>query len=128
MKAVYRFSSLIFICSVAVGCAAPTAGDEDVASIAQAASNEARLLAIGDSIAFGYNPFIDKTKDKNFVGYPDLLKPDYAIKNASCPGETSKSLYVADPVAAPDNGCRAYRAAYPLHVNYGNKPTQLDYA
>lgn len=109
------------------GCAADVEGEHaltDVDSEAQALT-EARLLALGDSIAFGYNPFGDFSDDKNFVGYPEVLKSDYAVKNASCPGETSKSLYDS---SAPDNGCKHYRASYPLHVNYAGSMTQLDYA
>jgi lysophospholipase L1-like esterase len=128
MKQLKALLSFTCICFVAYGCAAPTASDSETGSVAQAepqALTEASLLALGDSIAFGYNPFGDFTKAKNFVGYPELLKSDYDVKNASCPGETSGSLLSA---TAPDNGCRNYRAAYPLHVNYGKNPTQIDYA
>jgi lysophospholipase L1-like esterase len=113
---------------IAQGCAAELGNENSVASdldVETQALSDARLLALGDSIAFGYNPFGDFTKDKNFSGYPEVLKSDYSVKNASCPGETSASFYNA---SAPDNGCRAYRAAYPLHVNYGSNATQLDYA
>src|SRR5262249_21005472 len=40
-------------------------------------------------------------------------------------GETTGSFISA---TAADNGCRAYKGAYPLHVNYGNSQTQLDFA
>lgn len=125
-----RLFGLLIVASVgAYGCAAPVAGDDtEIDARAEALSSNDRLLAIGDSIAFGYNPFGDFSKDKNFVGYPEVLKGDHVVgglKNASCPGESSGSLF---STTAPDNGCRRYRAAYPLHVNYGNKATQLDYA
>lgn len=122
--------SLVFVAFTASACAAPVAGDEvaDVETQIEALSASDNLLALGDSIAFGYNPFGDFTKDKNFVGYPDVLRDDHdvaGLKNASCPGETSASFY---STTAPDRGCRAYRGAYPLHVNYGASATQLDYA
>jgi lysophospholipase L1-like esterase len=43
--------------------------------------------------------------------------------NAACPGETSSSFI--SPTGA-DNGCRAFRASFPLHVSYTS--TQLDFA
>ncbi len=116
------------ICFVAYGCAAPTASEDEVGAEVQAnaqALSKGKLLALGDSVAFGYNPLGDFTEKNTFVGYPELLKSEYSIKNASCPGETSGSLLSP---TAPDYGCRAYRAAYPLHVNYGDNETQLDYA
>lgn len=120
---------LVCIALAAAGCAAEVAGDEELGLESQPeALATDRLLALGDSIAFGYNPFGDFTKDKNFVGYPEVLANNHEVgglKNSSCPGESSGSFISA---TAPDNGCRAYRAAYPLHVNYGNNATQLDYA
>ena len=91
------------LCVVAQGCAVELADQGDVELETQAL-DKPRLLALGDSIAFGYNPFGDFTKDKNFAGYPEALKDGYSIKNASCPGETSASLF--NP-AAPDRGCRS---------------------
>jgi lysophospholipase L1-like esterase len=127
MRYMSRFISLIAIYSI-YGCAAPMASEDDIGSEVQSttqALDKGRLLALGDSIAFGYNPLLSFDKDKAFVGYPEVLKSDYSSKNSSCPGETSASFY---STTAPDNGCRAYRAAYPLHVNYGSNATQLDYA
>jgi lysophospholipase L1-like esterase len=110
------------------GCALPAEGETEGVSAIEVdalALEKGRLLALGDSIAFGYDPFGDFTKDKNFAGYPEELKSEYSLKNASCPGETSDSFIDA---TAPDNGCRTYRATYPLHVNYRPSTTQLDYA
>ena len=119
MRYMSRFVSLIAIYTI-YGCAAPTAGEDGIESQVESttqALDKGRLLALGDSIAFGYNPLLPFDKDKAFVGYPEVLKPEYSSKNSACPGETSASFY---STTAPDNGCRAYRAAYPLHVNYGN--------
>lgn len=100
-----------------------------VTTAAHADEPDVRLLALGDSIAFGYDPTGDFTDENNFKGYPEKFKQDhlgnYAVRNASCPGETTGSFISA---TAPDNGCRQYKAAYPLHVNYGNSQTQLDFA
>ena len=129
MNTLKRSCSLLCLGFAVYGCAAPTAREdargEEIGNRSEALT-ESNLLALGDSIAFGYNPFADFTKIKNFNGYPEVLDDDFdGVKNAACPGETSGSLF---STTAQDNGCRAYRAAYPLHVSYGNKPTQLDYA
>ena len=88
---------------------------------------DARGLSLGDSVGFGYitragHAYVNPT---NFIGYPehDSLLLNLDIANAACPGETSGSLLSA---AAPDNGCRAFRSAFPLHVPYGS--TQIAFA
>ncbi len=85
------------------------------------------FLALGDSVAFGIiagdgpayvNP-------KNFIGYPDYVGGDLRLDNAdaACPGETSSSFIFS---TGADNGCRAFRASFPLHVSYTS--TQLNFA
>ena len=83
-------------------------------------------LALGDSVPFGIiaadgpayiNP-------KNFVGYPDYVGGRRLdTVNAACPGETSSSFIFS---TGADNGCRAFRANFPLHVSYAS--TQLNFA
>jgi lysophospholipase L1-like esterase len=89
--------------------------------------DSARGLSLGDSVAFGFiaqagHAYVNPT---NFIGYPQydsfLLSLD--ITNAACPGETSGSLLSA---TAADNGCRAFRSAFPLHVPYSS--TQIAFA
>jgi lysophospholipase L1-like esterase len=84
-------------------------------------------LSLGDSVVFGYitkagHAYVNPT---NFIGYPehDSLLLNLAIANAACPGETSGSLLSA---TAADNGCHAFRAAFPLHVPYSS--TQIAFA
>jgi lysophospholipase L1-like esterase len=131
MRNWHSYLLIVGVAAGGVGCAAAHASDDEelgVETQPQALQEQERLLALGDSIAFGYDPFDDFTKDKNFVGYPEVLKSDHAVdalKNSACPGETSASFF---STTAPDNGCRSYRSKYPLHVNYGNHDTQLDYA
>jgi len=112
---------------VAAGCAAPINGEDqgEAAQNSAQALSQGKLLALGDSIAFGYNPFGNFTKQNNFVGYPETFKSEMAVKNASCPGESSSSFLSA---SAPDFGCRSYKANYPLHVNYAGAATQMEYA
>ena len=86
-------------------------------------------LALGDSIAFGYNPTLFppyKTvpplpTPNQFIGYPErveeyerLLHSEQEV-NAACPGETSGSFLT---LGAPDNGCQGFKAAVGLHTAY----------
>jgi lysophospholipase L1-like esterase len=86
-------------------------------------------LVLGDSVAFGYIASVGfeyfYTDPENFIGFANDLgrRLDLDVVNASCPGETTGSFLSA---TAPDNGCRAYRGLFPLHVDY--KSTQLEFA
>jgi lysophospholipase L1-like esterase len=95
-----------------------------------AAAEERRdALILGDSVAFSYIASVGfeyfYTNPDNFIGFPNRLGLafDLNVVNASCPGETTGSFLSA---TAPDNGCRAYRGAFPLHADY--KSTQLAFA
>src|SRR5437868_2087225 len=48
-------------------------------------------LALGDSLASGYNPLIQPPDPSKYVGYPLILSNivNLNLANASCPGETS---------------------------------------
>jgi lysophospholipase L1-like esterase len=121
-----RWLLLSSLCAVGSGCLSET--DESAEADVEArlgALKKGQLLALGDSIAFGYSPFGDFTKEHKFKGYPEALKSEFKLENSSCPGETSASFLDA---TAPDNGCRSYRGAYPLHVEYGDEATQMDFA
>ena len=92
--------------------------------------NPDNYLALGDSVAFGYNPLLvtPGVDPDVFVSYPELasqlFRPRKKVFNASCPGETSTSLITG---TVPDNGCQAYRHAIgELHVSYTG--SQLQYA
>jgi len=91
------------------------------------APGNASYLALGDSIPFGLIAAdgFAYVNPRNFVGYPDYVGGDLRLHtaNAACPGETSSSFI--SPTGA-DNGCRAFRASFPLHVGYTS--TQLDFA
>ena len=87
-------------------------------------------LALGDSVVFGYieEAGYEYYNPTNFVGYADWtgLALNLSPADAGCPGETSGSFI---STTAPDNGCRDYRLAFPLHVVYGSiRATQLSYA
>ncbi len=97
-----------------------------VAAVAQAGERDQGLV-LGDSVAFAYiasagHAYINS---ENFVGFADDLenRHDMEVTDGGCPGETTGSFLSA---TAPDNGCRAYRAAFPLHVTYDS--TQLEFA
>jgi hypothetical protein len=85
-----------------------------------------KYLALGDSIAFGFNPLVTTPSvTSSYTGYPDVIGTiiPHSVANAGCPGETSGSLL--SPVA-PDNGCRNWKAAFSLHADY--EGTQIAYA
>lgn len=82
-------------------------------------------LALGDSVAFGYNPLLDFNNANNFIGYPTPVANalDLKLTNAGCPGATS-SYFIS--LSGPDWGCGQYSANFPLHVSYTT--SQLDFA
>ena len=83
------------------------------------------VLALGDSIAFGYNPMSDKDDPTAFVSYGQLVAEQRgaAIVNLACAGETSGSLISR---AAPDNGCGTWRQDHPLHFDYTSEVPDKD--
>ncbi len=90
-----------------------------------ARGDDSAYLALGDSVAFGYNPLVDPHDAANFTGYPSAVATalDLRLTNAACPGEASGGFIALTGV---DNVCRPYRAAFPLHVAYTT--AQLDFA
>ena len=92
---------------------------------ANKAEKNTRYLALGDSVAFGFNPTVPVDLD-NYHGYPEFTSQAIhrKVANASCFGESSGSMLSA---TAPDLGCHAWKAAgRPLFVSYSG--TQMDYA
>jgi lysophospholipase L1-like esterase len=104
---------------------------------ARPASTVHDYLALGDSVTFGYResnttPPPNYLVASSFIGYPkDVgLALGLQVANASCPGETSRSLTTK---GVQSNGCEnvpgggpGYRSVFPLHVGY--KGTQLAFA
>lgn len=86
---------------------------------------EQDYLALGDSVAFGFSPLLNRHDAANFIGYPTPVAAalDEIVTNASCPGEASGGFISLTGV---DNSCRPYRANFPLHVAYSTD--QLDFA
>lgn len=97
---------------------------------ALANDDEGGYLALGDSVAFGFDPLVsvaDRSDPENFIGYPEAVAEmlDIDVTNASCPGEASGGFISLTGV---DNSCRPYRfiGHFPLHVDYDT--SQLDFA
>ena len=105
-----------------------TGGSSAVASDDQ---GNGSYLALGDSVVFGYiaGDGFAYVKSNNFVGYPDYVGRalNLNVANASCPGEASGGFQTAPP-GGNDNGCRPYKANFPLHVSYAGAATQMDFA
>jgi lysophospholipase L1-like esterase len=84
-------------------------------------------LALGDSVSFGYITqagFEYKNPD-NFIGFPTYVGQALGMTptNAACPGETTTGF---TSTTGADNGCRPYKANFPLHTSYSG--TQLNFA
>ena len=91
------------------------------------AAGKRPYLALGDSVVFGYitQAGFEYFEAANFVGYPDYVAEAlrFAAVNASCPGEATAGFISS---TGADNGCRPFRAHFPLHTAYSS--TQLDFA
>src|SRR5438034_930091 len=65
-------------------------------TVPASANDEAGYLALGDSVAFGYNPLVfnsNPTDTDAYIGYPEVLSKH--VVHASCSGAASGSLLVA---------------------------------
>ena len=122
-----RPSLMILGIALFVGLLAP-GGAGAVASEDQ---GNGTYLALGDSVVFGYiaGDGFAYTRPNNFVGYPDYVGRALNLDpvNASCPGEASGGFQLAAP-AGNDNGCRSFKAHFPLHVSYAGAATQMAFA
>src|ERR1019366_2633416 len=96
----HRFRNIVLACSLALLGVATARADGPANA----------YLALGDSVPFGFNPFIQLGDLSDYHGYPQFVSPPLTLNlaNASCPGETSTSFF---DVTAPDLGCHKYRAA-----------------
>ena len=95
--------------------------EEDSAGSAVSAA-KGRLLGLGDSIAYGWEPDWSESQPNAPTNYANLKKVvlgksypekvgarlDYTVANGSCPGEASASFLDKN---GADNGCRDKRAA-----------------
>jgi lysophospholipase L1-like esterase len=110
---------------LACGGSAPGATASSSASLGAPAP---AYLALGDSVAFGFNPLLIPPKTPNFfVGYPTFLGEivDTPMVNGACPGQTSSGFLSFPPVGS-DNGCFTFRSQFDLHVEYDG--TQVAFA
>ena len=82
-------------------------------------------LALGDSVSFGYitQAGFEYRNPDNFVGFPTYvgLALGDTPTNAACPGEATAGFISA---TGADNGCRPFKANFPLHTGYSG--TQLE--
>lgn len=86
---------------------------------------EPTMLSLGDSITFGYDPHANLHDPSSMSNYPDLVAARLGLRliNAACPGEATGGFLSPTGI---DNGCRGYRASFPLHVSYSG--TQFAFA
>ena len=105
-------------------------------------SSNYTYLALGDSVAFGFNPltYSPSVTPSQFVGYPEIMAQQLHLAqskketNASCPGETSSS-FLLGTAAPPDYGCNfphsnpdapPFKLFPGLHTPYTS--TQMEFA
>ena len=118
-----------------IGCASG-ADDADTTegSVDEVKTDAGPILAIGDSVTFGWDPFIEtdikKVDEKDHAGYAEVLgqRSKSQVHNTSCPGEGTGSFF---DKTAPDNGCRVNRRAFGTHLAWkdGGRSfdTQMDF-
>jgi lysophospholipase L1-like esterase len=84
-------------------------------------------LALGDSVSFGYitQAGFEYQNPDNFIGFPTYVGQALGMTptNAACPGEATSGFSSA---TGADNGCRLFKANFPLHESYSG--TQLVFA
>lgn len=128
-RARVRLRPSIAVAVIAIAAVFVAAGGFGAAASSDQPNNP--YLALGDSVAFGYITAdgFAYTKSNNFIGYPDYVGRDLRLQtvNASCPGEASGGFLAAAP-GGNDNGCRPFKANFPLHVSYGGAATQMAFA
>lgn len=120
--------------SLALAAAALAVGLLSTSGPGAVASNDSSgrsYLALGDSVVFGFitGDGFAYVNPNNFVGYPDYAGRALGLDsvNASCPGEASGGFQIPPP-GGNDNGCRPFKAHFPLHVSYAGAATQMDFA
>jgi len=119
---VHRLRGLAFGLALAGAAALPAAATT-------AGPWDGGYLALGDSVAFGFiagDGYAYLNPD-NFMNYPESVgrRLEKATTNAACPGETTSGFI---SWTGADNGCRPFRANFPLHVAYAPEQTQLNFA
>jgi lysophospholipase L1-like esterase len=93
-------------------------------------NKQSQYLALGDSLAFGYNPLIQPPNLFEYIGYPKIVALFLGrdLANASCPGETSSTFIGISTVFYPGFNCTQMEEQNQLFVNYNGAQDQLDYA
>jgi lysophospholipase L1-like esterase len=111
-------AALALLSATTAGCGAPA--DDHAGESSDDIDSSPRILALGDSISFGWDPLVEtdltKVKPVNYRGFAEIVaeRLGYAIDNAACPGESSGSF---SDTTVEDNGCRKNRASYGHVVN-----------
>lgn len=127
-RVLVRLGTLVTAIAVAVSAGVFSLGGSG-ALASNHSSDRPGYLALGDSVVFGYiaGDGFAYVNPSNFVGYPAYAGRDLRLDsvNAACPGEASGGFRFVAP-GGNDNGCRPYRANFPLHVAYSG--TQLSFA
>ena len=113
-------SALVAVVAATVIACGGGATDPTATSSAALGSGAPAYLALGDSVAFGFDPLrVPPKPPAFFVGYPTFLAEivDTPSVNAACPGQTSSGFL---SLQGTDNGCFTFRfvEGFDLHVAY----------
>jgi lysophospholipase L1-like esterase len=94
------------------------------------ATLQPQYLALGDSLAFGYNPLVQPANLNQYVGYPRIIAGlvGVGLANASCPGETTSTFIGTSTAFYPPFNCVTMQQQNQLYVSYNGAPNQLAYA
>jgi len=87
-----------------------------------------QYLALGDSLAFGFNPLVQPPDLFKYIGYPEIVAGILRLQlaNASCPGETTSTFI--DPSTVPSDyypGFYCVPSQNQVFVPSNNGETQL---
>src|SRR5664280_2567755 len=97
---------LLAVFAAAAAVSATTAIPASASPPDDRADSAGSYLALGDSVAFGYNPLLDpRSGPAQYVGYPDLVARALHLRetNAACPGEATGGF--TNRRSDNDNGC-----------------------
>ena len=130
-----------FVCFVLSLCLPPL-GAENLPGVRS--SKHSEYLALGDSLAFGFNPLVQPPDLANYIGYPKIVAGllHFQLSNPSCPGETTSTFidtstmpsdYYPGFYCVPSNNqvfvpSNNGETQLTYFVPYDGAPDQLDYA
>jgi lysophospholipase L1-like esterase len=90
---------------------------------------QSRYLALGDSLAFGFNPLVQPPDLSKYIGYPEIVAGilHRQLSDASCPGETTSTFLQTSAPIDYYPGFYCVPMDNQVFVSFNNQETQLNY-